>query len=303
MKLLVTGASGLIGTALVERSRREGHAVTRLVRSGSSPSQDTGAVTWAPEQGQIDVSALERAGPFDGVVHLAGAGIGDRRWSPDRKRVVLDSRTDSTRLLVDTLVRLSAPPPVLVSASAVGIYGDRGDEELTEASTTGTGFLAEVCRAWEAAAQPAADAGIRTVLLRTGIVLSRHGGAWGKQLPLFRVGLGGRMGSGDQYRSWITLDDEIGAVLHCLARRRPLRSGQCHRAGAGHRHRAGRGHRHGAAPAHASGRAGRPACDCSSVPRWPTNWCSVASGSSPGPSSRRDTPSPTPSCPVPSARS
>ena len=163
------------------------------------------------------MSALERAGPFDGVVHLAGAGIGDRRWSPDRKRVILDSRTDSTRLLVDTLVRLSAPPPVLVSASAVGIYGDRGDEELTEASTTGTGFLAEVCRAWEAAAQPAADGGIRTVLLRTGIVLSRHGGAWGKQLPLFRVGLGGRMGSGDQYRSWITLDDEIGAVLHCLA--------------------------------------------------------------------------------------
>ncbi len=217
MKLLVTGAGGLIGTALVERARREGHTVTRLVRNGSSPSRGTAAVTWAPEQGQIDVSALERAGPFDGVVHLAGAGIGDRRWSADRKRTVLDSRTDSTRLLVDTLLRLSAAPPVLVSASAVGIYGDRGDEELTEASTTGTGFLADVCRAWETAAHPAADAGIRTVLLRTGIVLSRRGGVLGKQLPLFRVGLGGRMGSGDQFRSWITLDDEIGAILHCLS--------------------------------------------------------------------------------------
>jgi uncharacterized protein len=217
VKLLVTGAGGLIGTALVERARREGHTVTRLVRNGSSPSRGTAAVTWAPEQGQIDVSALERAGPFDGVVHLAGAGIGDRRWSADRKRTVLDSRTDSTRLLVDTLLRLSTAPPVLVSASAVGIYGDRGDEELTEASTTGTGFLADVCRAWETAAHPAADAGIRTVLLRTGIVLSRRGGAWGKQLPLFRVGLGGRMGSGDQFRSWITLDDEIGAIVHCLS--------------------------------------------------------------------------------------
>jgi hypothetical protein len=131
--------------------------------------------------------------------------------------VILESRTDSTRLLVDTLVRLDARPAVLVSASAVGFYGDRGDELLTEESPSGTGFLAEVCRAWEAAARPAADNGIRTVHLRTGIVLSRHGGAWGKQLPLFRAGLGGRMGRGDQYRSWITLDDEIGAVLHCLA--------------------------------------------------------------------------------------
>ncbi len=163
------------------------------------------------------MAGLERTGPFDGVVNLSGAGIGDRRWSADRKRVILDSRTDATRLLVDTLLRLSLRPPVLVSASAVGFYGDRGDEELTEASDGGTGFLADVCRAWEATARPAADGGIRTVLLRTGFVLSRHGGALGKQLPLFRAGLGGRMGSGRQYRSWITLEDEIGAVLHCLA--------------------------------------------------------------------------------------
>ena len=219
MNTLVSGASGLIGTALVDRLVADGHGVTRLVRGDSSPSGSrpaTATVSWAPDRGQIDVAGLERAGPFDNVVHLAGAGIGDRRWSPRRKQVILDSRTDSTRLLVDTLLRLTERPPVLVSASAIGYYGDRGDEVLTEASTSGTGFLAEVCRAWEAAAQPAADHGIRTVHLRTGIVLSRHGGAWGKQLPLFRVGLGGRMGAGDQYRSWITLDDEIGALLHCL---------------------------------------------------------------------------------------
>ncbi len=225
MNTLVSGASGLIGTALVERLLGEGHTVTRLVRgdpssrgrpSDQGPGSETGTVRWAPDRGQIDVTGLDRAGPFDGVVHLAGAGIGDRRWSLRRKQVILDSRTDSTRLLVDTLLRLAERPPVLVSASAVGFYGDRGNEVLTEDSTSGTGYLAEVCRAWEAAARPAAEAGVRTVCLRTGIVLSRHGGAWGKQLPLFRVGLGGRMGPGDQYRSWITLDDEIGAVLHCL---------------------------------------------------------------------------------------
>ncbi len=216
MNYLITGASGLIGGALTARLERDGHTVTRLVRDGSAPGADASNVSWSPDKGQIDVAGLERAGPFDGVVHLAGAGIGDRRWSPARKQVILDSRTDSTRLLVDTLLRLSERPPVLVSASAVGFYGDRGDEELTEASTSGEGFLAEVCRAWEAAARPAADGGIRTVHLRTGIVLSRQGGAWGKQLPLFRLGLGGRTGSGRQYRSWISLDDEVAVVLHCL---------------------------------------------------------------------------------------
>jgi len=219
MNTLVSGASGLIGTALVERLLGGGGTVTRLIRNGPSAAGPVPGVTdvsWMPGRGQIDVAALDRAGPFDAVVHLAGAGIGDRRWSPKRKQEILDSRTDSTRLLVDTLLRLADRPPVLISASAVGFYGDRGDEVLTEESPTGTGFLAEVCRAWEAAAQPAADNGIRTVHLRSGIVLSRHGGAWGKQLPLFRVGLGGRMGPGDQYRSWITLEDEIGVVLHCL---------------------------------------------------------------------------------------
>jgi uncharacterized protein (TIGR01777 family) len=209
MNILVTGSTGLIGTALTDRLAAEGHTVTRLVRSATVTGTASREVTWAPDRGQIDVAALERLGPFDGVVHLAGAGIGDRRWSTARKRVILDSRTQSTRLLV-------ARPPVLVSASAVGYYGNRGDEVLTEESEAGSGFLAEVCQAWEAAARPAADAGIRTVLLRTGIVLSLHGGAWGKQLPLFRLGLGGRMGDGNQYRSWITLEDEIGVVLHGL---------------------------------------------------------------------------------------
>ena len=219
MNVLLTGSSGLIGTALIERLRAGGHTVTRLVRPGATPAPSgTGvtAVTWDPSTGSVDRDGLERAGPFDGAVNLAGAGIGDKRWSPARKAIILDSRVSATSLLVETLIHLSTPPPVLVSASAVGFYGDRGDEELTEESPTGSGFLASVCRAWEGAAAPAAAAGIRTVTVRTGIVLSRHGGAWGTQLPLFRLGLGGRMGPGTQYRSWITLEDEVGALLHGL---------------------------------------------------------------------------------------
>jgi len=215
---LITGSSGLIGTALTERLSAAGHTVTRLVR-GTAPAIPLAGVVvvaWEPARVTVDRDALEKGGPFDGVVHLAGAGIGDRRWSPARKELILDSRTRSTALLVETLADLATPPAVLVSASAVGYYGIRGDEELTEESAGGSGFLAEVCRAWEAAAQPAADAGIRTVLLRTGIVLSTGGGVLGRQLPLFRYGLGGRMGPGTQYRSWITLHDEVGAVLHCL---------------------------------------------------------------------------------------
>lgn len=216
MSILVTGSSGLIGTALIERLREQGRGVTRLVRGRPTSVSGTTDVSWDPAAGTIDEEALRQAGPFDGVVHLAGAGIGDRRWTPARKKIVHDSRTESTQLLVRALQHLPTPPPVLVSGSAVGFYGDRGDEEVTEASSVGTGFLAELCRAWEHAADPAADAGIRTVLLRTGIVISDHGGAFGKQLPLFRLGLGGRMGSGRQYRSWITLEDEVGVILRCL---------------------------------------------------------------------------------------
>jgi hypothetical protein len=228
MRVLVTGASGLIGTALVARLVADGHQVTRLVRrpvspathaTDTTPTSDLTMATdavWHPETGAIDRATLDRRGPFDGAVHLAGAGIGDRRWTAARKELILASRTRSTALLADALAGLTTPPSTLISASAVGIYGDRGDEELTETSSTGVGFLADVCRAWEAAAQPAVDAGIRTVFLRSGIVLAPTGGVFGKQLPLFRLGLGGRLGAGTQYRSWITIDDEVGAILHAL---------------------------------------------------------------------------------------
>jgi len=222
VNVLVTGSSGLVGSALSDRLGADGHRVSRLIRRSPSPGTSgpaattNGNVTWDPPSGTLDRDGLEQAGPFDGVVHLAGAGIGDRRWSAARKRVVLDSRTSSTSTLVNALLAGAHPPAVLISASAIGFYGDRGDEELTEASSRGAGFLAELCGAWEDTAGPAEAAGIRTVLLRTGIVLSGQGGALAKHLPLFRVGLGGRMGPGTQYRSWITLDDEIGVILRCL---------------------------------------------------------------------------------------
>ncbi|MGA2837741.1 MAG: TIGR01777 family oxidoreductase [Acidimicrobiales bacterium] len=222
MHVLVTGSSGLIGTALVETLVAGDHRVTRLVRPGSGLGRTpAGApvtdVAWDPHRGTIDSAGLQAAGPFDGAVNLAGAGVGDKRWSAARKQVVLASRTDSTTLVATALAALNPSPPVLVSGSAVGYYGDRGDEIVTEESPAGTGFLAGVCVAWERAAAPARSADIRTVLLRTGIVLSAAGGALAKQLPLFRMGVGGRTGSGRQYRSWITLDDHIAAVLHCLA--------------------------------------------------------------------------------------
>lgn len=216
MNILVSGSSGLIGSALIDRMTAAHRSVTRLVRDPFAEGSDTGRVSWNPDAGTIDLPGLDRAGPFDAVVHLAGAGIGDKRWSPARKQVILESRTASTGLLVDSLLALSAPPPVLISASAVGYYGIRGDEELTESSSAGTDFLAEVCRAWEGAAAAASRGGIRTVVIRTGIVLSASGGALGKQLPLFRLGVGGRMGSGNQFRSWITLDDEIRVIMHCI---------------------------------------------------------------------------------------
>ncbi len=220
MHVLITGSSGLIGTALVDALLADGHRVARLVRSptngGGARARGVTDIAWDPAGGTIDAARLEAKGPFDGVVHMAGAGVGDKRWSPDRKRLIMDSRTQSTSLLVSTLVGMAVPPPVLVSASAIGFYGDVGDTVLTEASPAGIGFLADVCVAWEQAAAPAVDAGIRTVLLRTGIVLSAAGGALAKQLPLFRLGVGGKIGSGRQYRSWITLEDEVRVIVRCL---------------------------------------------------------------------------------------
>jgi len=220
MHLLVTGSSGLIGTALVDAALARGDTVTRMVRSSTGRRPATAGVTdvaWDPGAGTVDTAGLRAARPVDGVVHLAGAGVGDRRWSASRKAEILDSRVRSTQLITHTIAALDPTPPVLVSSSAVGYYGDRGDEVLTEASAAGSGFLAEVCVSWEATTAPASEAGIRTVLLRTGIVLSASGGALAKQLPLFKLGLGGRIGSGRQYRSWITLADQVAVILHCVA--------------------------------------------------------------------------------------
>jgi hypothetical protein len=209
MRIVVTGASGLIGRALLRALLSAGHETTVLVRRAAGP----GEARWDPAAATIEPAALEGAGA---VVHLAGAGIGDSRWSAARKEIILRSRLDSTTLLARTLAALENPPSVLVSASAMGYYGDRGDEELTEASGPGSGFQAEVCRAWEESTAPAEAAGLRVVHLRSAVVLSRHGGALGRQLPLFRFGLGGRLGSGKQWLSWITLRDEIGVILRAI---------------------------------------------------------------------------------------
>ncbi|MGH9081173.1 MAG: NAD-dependent epimerase/dehydratase family protein, partial [Acidimicrobiales bacterium] len=176
MNVLLAGGGGLIGTALADHLRAGGGRVTRLRRGrGDGPARHD-EVSWDPIRGTVDVERLDEAGPFAGVVNLAGAGIGDRRWSPSRKELIIESRIGSTQLLVGTLAQLSTRPAVLVSASAVGFYGDRGDEVLTEGSPAGTGFLADLCQAWEKATGPAGPAGTRTVLLRSGIVLARAGG-------------------------------------------------------------------------------------------------------------------------------
>ncbi len=216
MNILISGTSGLIGSALMEDLRADGHEVARLTRTGTLATKTPGVidVPWDPERHWLDVDALSDAGPFDGVVHLAGAGIGDHRWSPSRKEAILASRTASTSLLVEAL--LPRPPAVFVSASAVGYYGDTGDRAVDEQSPAGSGFLADVCVAWERSGRPALEAGIRTVFLRTGIVLAPTGGALGKQLPLFRLGLGGKMGTGRQYRSWISLKDEVAVIRRIL---------------------------------------------------------------------------------------
>lgn len=211
MEIVISGASGLIGTALSAALRSEGHRAIALVRRSPRPGADE--VRWDPTTGDIDAASLEGV---DGVVHLAGAGIGDKRWTEQYKRLVLESRTAGTGLLANTLPALQTPPPVVVSGSAIGYYGDRGDEVLTEDSAPGRLYLSEVCLQWESSARPLADAGIRVPVIRSGIVLDRDGGALPKLLPLFRFGLGGRMGSGRQWWSWISLTDEVRAIQWLL---------------------------------------------------------------------------------------
>jgi uncharacterized protein (TIGR01777 family) len=208
VNVLISGATGLIGTALIPELEAGGHSVTRLTRSPRS-ADDVG---WDPEAGTID-GDLEGT---DAVVHLAGESIAEGRWTPEKKRRILESRRKGTRLLAERIAALPAPPSVMVSTSADGYYGDRGNELLTEESEPGTGFLAEVCREWEAAADPAREAGIRVVHPRTGIVLTPKGGALGRTLPIFKLGLGGRIGSGRQYWAWISLDDVVGSFVHVL---------------------------------------------------------------------------------------
>jgi uncharacterized protein len=207
MRVAVTGSTGFIGSALVPALEQAGHEVAR-VRRGDGP-----APTWDPDAGTIDTAALTG---IEAIVHLAGEGIGEHRWTPEQKQRILKSRSAGTDLIARTAAALDPPPSVLVSASAIGIYGDRGDEDLREDSPLGDDFLAGVVQAWEAATAPAAAAGVRVVSLRTGIVLARKGGALGRMLLPFRLGLGGRIASGKQWMSWVTLDDVVGGYLHAL---------------------------------------------------------------------------------------
>jgi len=211
MDVAITGSSGLIGTALRRSLAADGHRVVRVVRKGKSTEGPT--VTWDPQAGVIDGTALEGV---DAVVHLAGAGIASGRWTDEHRRRVKESRTRGTAVLSEALACLDAKPRVLLSGSAVGYYGDRGDEELTEASEPGSGFLPEVCLAWEAATGMAEQSGIRVAHLRSGVVQSDEGGALAKQLLPYKLGLGGPAGKGDQWLSWISIDDEVGAIRFLL---------------------------------------------------------------------------------------
>jgi uncharacterized protein (TIGR01777 family) len=216
-KVLITGANGLIGTALAASLARDGHSIVGLVRDvARAAPRLPGAklFAWDGTKGPFPVEALEGV---DVVVNLAGESIGGKRWSDERKRALRDSRVTTTRALVDALRGLAKRPRLLVQASGVGAYGDRGEEIVTEASPVGTGFLAEMARDWETEAQKAAEVGVRVVIVRNGLVLSRSGGILGTLLTPFRLGVGGRVGSGKQWMPWIHIDDEIGLLRHVMA--------------------------------------------------------------------------------------
>ncbi|MBV9872939.1 MAG: TIGR01777 family oxidoreductase [Frankiaceae bacterium] len=210
MKIVVTGSTGLIGTALVRSLRADGHEVRRLVRREPTGADET---RWDPAAHSIDAGALDG---IDAVVHLAGVGVGDKRWSESHKKAILDSRVDGTTTIATAIAANADHVKTFICGSAVGFYGDRGDETLDESAKTGAGFLAEVVRQWEAATKPASDAGVRVVNLRTGIVLSPQGGALGKVLPIFKLGLGGKLGSGQQWMPWIAIADEVAAIKFLL---------------------------------------------------------------------------------------
>lgn len=212
MKIAIGGASGLIGKALGAFLGTGGHEVARLVRP-SAEADGGSTISWDPYRAQIDAAALEG---LDAVVLLSGENVAGGRWTRERKRKIMDSRTLTTRVLSEALARAENKPKVLVCASAIGYYGDQGDQVLTERSRKGEGFLSDVCEAWEDSTRPAADAGIRVVNLRIGVVLSPEGGALAKMLPAFKVGAGGVLGSGEQYMSWISIEDVVGAIQHAI---------------------------------------------------------------------------------------
>ena len=211
MKILMSGSHGLVGAALIKSLEPEGHEIFRLVRHAPNSRSE---IEWSPDRYSIALARLEG---FDAVVHLAGESIAEGRWSDEKKKRIRESRVKGTKLLGDALANLSNPPRTLVSASAIGYYGNRGNEVLTEGSAPGDGFLPEVCVEWEKATALATEKGIRVVNTRFGVILDTHGGALAKMLPPFRMGIGGRIGSGKQWMSWIALDDVIGAIKFALS--------------------------------------------------------------------------------------
>jgi uncharacterized protein (TIGR01777 family) len=212
MIVAITGSSGLVGSALIHALEADGHLIRPVVRRAARPAANE--IRWDPDKGTIDAAEFATV---DGVVHLAGENIAGHRWTSSFKQKILDSRVKSTRLLCDTLANLASKPTVLVSASATGYYGNRGAEPLDESASAGDGFLADVCRQWEAATVPARDADIRTVNLRIGFVLSKDGGGLAKMLTPFRLGGGGVIGSGEQYISWIALDELVRVIQFVLS--------------------------------------------------------------------------------------
>jgi uncharacterized protein (TIGR01777 family) len=214
-RILISGASGLIGTSLIRAFDARRISVTRLIRDRQP--QGPQEISWSPQSSSLVADAAQ-LDAFDAVIHLSGANLAAHRWTPAYKREIVESRVQTTQALAKLLAALDHPPPVFLCASATGIYGDRGDEILTESSAPGTGFLAETCMQWEDAAQPARAAGIRVVLMRFGVALTPAGGggALSKLLPLFRLGLGGRLSSGEQWLSWISISDVVSAVFHLM---------------------------------------------------------------------------------------